>query len=156
MNKLNSLKEQLINMIPQLKKQPDKLVIFADEGTIKGEFQKSMSWQYEWKTIIIIEDFHGHPDTLFLPIVLWCAKNQRDLKRDDIKFIIDHLDNDRSHIRIELPTDQRVIVTTDENGNYTTTNPTEPSPDWEGDFGVLTKTTATDIGDNVDEFGQLP
>lgn len=143
MDKLNSLKQHLIDRVPGLKNNPDGLHIFADEGGIKADLESTLSFAYEWQTTIICEDFNGHPDELFVPLLVWIQKNQRDIKRDDIRFLLDPLDNERSDIRITFPTDQRVIVNNDDNG-YNTSHPAEPFPDWTGQFPTLTETTGDD------------
>lgn len=144
MDKLNSLKQHLIDRVPGLKNNPDSIHIFADEGQIQGDFDRSLSFSYVWQTTVICEEFSGHADELFLPLIIWLQKNQRDLKRDDIRFLLDPLDNDRADIRITFPTDQRVIVTTDDQGNHNTTHPDEPVPEWEGSFPILNETTGQD------------
>lgn len=144
MDKLNNLKAHLLACVPGLKKSPEALHLFADEGRIVGDFENTLSYQYNWQTVLICENFNGHPDTLFLPLLAWLAKNQRDIKRDDIRFLLDPLDHDRADIRIEFPLDQRVIVTQDANGNYNTSHPAEPAPNWESSFASLTTTTGQD------------
>lgn len=142
MDKLTSLKQHLIDRVPGLKDHPGDLHVFADEGAIIGDFSSTLSFSYQWQTTLIITDYHGHPDHLFLNLILWLQQNQRDLKQNDINFIIDPLDSDRFDIRCTFPTDQRVIVSVDNDGNYNTEHPPEPTPDWEGDFGTLTTVTA--------------
>ncbi|MEE2748892.1 MAG: phage tail protein [Pseudomonadota bacterium] len=143
MDKLNSLKQHLIDLVPGLKDNPDGIHIFADEGGIKADLESTLSFSYEWQTTIICEEFSGHPDDLFVPLLVWIQENQRDIKRDDIRFLLDPLDNGRADIRITFPTDQRVIVTNGETG-YETSHPAEPVPAWSGEFPSLTTPSSTD------------
>lgn len=147
MDKLNSLKQHLIDLVPGLKNNPDGIHIFADEGGIKADLESTLSFSYEWQTTIICEEFSGHPDDLFVPLLVWIQDNQRDIKRDDIRFLLDPLDNGRADIRITFPTDQPVIVKKGDNG-HETSHPAEPSPDWNGVFPTLNTTTGTDRFDD--------
>lgn len=141
MDKLTSLKTHLIERVPGLKNNPEKLHIFADNGSIDGDFSANDNFQYNWQTVLICEGFSGHIDTLVLPLILWLKSNQRDLNATDIKFLLDPIDTKTADVRIEFPTSQSVHVSQDNDGNYTTEHKVETTPDWELIFGTLNTTT---------------
>ena len=47
LKKLNNLKTHLLAMVPALQKNPDKLHIFADNGEVNGDFEKTLNYQQQ-------------------------------------------------------------------------------------------------------------
>lgn len=131
MEKLQSLKIHLLNKIAKL--SPQQVHVFAEDGTIKGGLKGSLSFAYHYKATIIIEGLSANADDVFVPLLIWCQYNQTDLQDENIRFIADPLDNGSVDLRIELPLDERVLVTQKENGNYTTDHPAEPQPEYNQD-----------------------
>lgn len=128
MKKLDSLKSHLLATIKKL--SPTQIHVFADDGTIACSLNGNLNFSYKYKATIIIEDLSISPDNVFVPLLIWCQHNQVDMQQEDIRFIAEPLDNKKVDLRIELPLDERVMVTLKENGNYTTTHPSEPVPEY--------------------------
>lgn len=128
MQKLASLKAHLLAKIKNLSSK--KVHVFADDGTIACKLNGSLNFSYKYKATIIIEDLAAHPDRVFVPLLYWCQHNQVDMQSEDIRFIADPLDNDKVDLRIEIPLDERVIVSLDNNGDYITHHPVEPVPEY--------------------------
>jgi hypothetical protein len=128
MIKLESLKIHLLAKIRNISIK--KVHVFADDGTIACHLNGSLNFSYKYKATIIIEDLEAHPDVVFVPLLLWCQHNQVDMQPEDIRFIAEPLDNGKVDLRIELPLDERVIVSQDINGNYQTEHLSEPVPEY--------------------------
>ena len=103
MNKPNSLREHLLAKVPGLAQNPDRLLIFIDEGTLRCTSAASLSWEYGYTLQVILTDFAAHPDTVMLPLLGWLTVHQ-------------------------LPLTERVVVGKDEAGATTLTHPAEPQP----------------------------
>ncbi|RCM50145.1 P2 phage tail completion protein R (GpR) [Pseudomonas aeruginosa] len=81
---------------------------------------------------MILTDFAGHPDSVFLPLLGWLLVNQSDLLanltkvQDGITFEADMLDRSKVDLGIVLPLTERVVVKRREDGRYDVSHPEEP------------------------------
>lgn len=136
MKKPDSLRALLRTAVPQLKRDPDKLHIFLDEGNIIATAANSLSFEYQYILNAIVTDYAGHPDTLMVPILGWLKVNQpemmlnREKMRDGFSFEAEILNTKTADISIKLRLTERVVVTDDPvSGTRTVTHLDEPSVD---------------------------
>lgn len=136
MKKPDSLRALLRTAVPQLKRDPDKLHIFLDEGNIIATAANSLSFEYQYILNAIVTDYAGHPDTLMVPILGWLKVNQpemmlnRDKMRDGFSFEAEILNTKTADISIKLRLTERVVVTDDPTSSTrTVTHLDEPSVD---------------------------
>jgi hypothetical protein len=136
MNKPDSLRALLRTAVPQLKRDPDKLHIFLDEGNIIATAANTLSFEYQYILNAIVTDYAGHPDTLMVPILGWLKVNQPDMMlnrekmRDGFSFEAEILNNKTADISIKLRLTERVVVTDDpESGTRTVKHLDEPPVD---------------------------
>ncbi|WP_413791967.1 MULTISPECIES: phage tail protein [unclassified Pseudomonas] len=133
MNKPESLRTHLLTTIAELKHNPDRLLIFIDNGKIRCTAAASLSFEYNFDLQIILTDFAGHPDTVMLPLLGWVSVNQSELlenldkSNDGIRFEADLLDNSKVDLSLTLPLTERVVVGKDADGKTTTCHSGEPS-----------------------------
>lgn len=131
MNKPNSLREHLLNAIQGLKKNPDRLLIFIDSGSVRCT-ARGLSFEYSYTLQVLLTDFAGHPDSVFIPTLEWLRRHQPDLLtnlergKDAIAFEADILDGGKVDMSIKLPITERVIVKRLENGTLDISHPDEP------------------------------
>lgn len=126
MKKPQALRKYLIESVRSLARNPEKLQVFIDAGSLQTRLQASLHFSYYYTLNIIITDFAEHPDNVLVPMLAWLKTNQTDLKDNDIKFRADILDNNKVDLSITLPLDERVLVQQNEDGNYTTEHLGEP------------------------------
>lgn len=132
MNKPESLRAHLLAAIGELKHNPDRLLIFIDNGKIRCTAAASLSFEYSFDLQVILTDFAGHPDSVVLPVLGWLSVNQADLlenlnkSAEGIQFEADILDNSKVDLSLTLPLTERVIVGKDADGNITIRHPGEP------------------------------
>lgn len=135
MNKPNSLREQLLAADPALAQNPERLLVFIDEGNIRSTAAPGLSFEYRYTLNIIITDYAGHPDNIAIPLLAWLRRNQPDLLtniekgKDAIGFEADILGNDKVDLSITLPLTERVIVKRLPDESLEVTHP--PEPDFE-------------------------
>lgn len=135
MNKPNSLRTHLLATVPALEHNPDRLLVFIDQGSVRCTAAgKSLSWEYSYKLQIILTDFAGHPDTVMLPLLGWLSVHQSELltnltkSAEGIQFEADIIDASKVDLAITLQLTERVVVGKDEQGATTITHPGEPQP----------------------------
>lgn len=143
MNKPESLRQHLLATINELKHNPDRLLIFIDNGKIRCTAAQSLSFEYGFDLQIILTDYAGHPDSVMLPLLGWLSVHQSELLENlnksaqGIQFEADILDNSKVDLSLTLPLTERVVVGKDAEGKTTIKHPGEPQrvagfldPDW--------------------------
>jgi len=132
MNKPENLRTHLLATIPELKHNPDRLLIFIDNGKVRCTAAASLSFEYSFDLQIILTDYAGHADSVMLPLLGWLSVHQSELLEnlnkaaDGIKFEADILDNSKVDMSLTLPLTERVVVGKDNHGNTTIRHPGEP------------------------------
>ncbi|RHW21692.1 phage tail protein [Pseudomonas jilinensis] len=135
MNKPESLRQHLMQAVPELRKNPDRLHVFIDEGTMRSTAAPGLSFEYAYTLNLIFTDYSGHPDAIAVPLFAWLLVHQRELMenldkaKDSVKFEADLLDNKKVDLSITLPLTERVIVKRLTNGTLTVDHPPEPQLD---------------------------
>lgn len=134
MNKPDSLRNHLLEAVPGLKRNPDRLLMFVDEGKVRCTAAASLSFEYGYNLQIILTDYAGHPDDVMVPLLGWLKVNQSELlenldkSKEGVKFEADILDRSKVDLSITLPLTERVIVGTDDQGKTTVKHAGEPQP----------------------------
>ena len=132
MNKPESLRAHLLATVVEFKHNPDRLLIFIDNGKVHCTSGESLSFEYSFDLQIILTEFSGHPDSVILPILGWLSVNQSELLenldkvKDGIQFEADILDKNKVDLSLTLPLTERVVVGSDDQGNTTVKHPNEP------------------------------
>lgn len=132
MNKHENLRAHLLATVAELKHNPDRLLIFIDNGKIRCTAATSLSFEYSFDLQIILTDFAGHPDSVILPILGWLSINQSELLENldkvkaGIQFEAEIIDTSKVDFSMTLPLTERVIVGKDADGNTTVKHAGEP------------------------------
>jgi hypothetical protein len=132
MNKPDNLREHLLSAVPELRHNPDRLLIFIDNGKVRCTAAASLSFEYAYDLQIILTDFAGHPDSVILPLLGWLRVNQSELlanldkSADGITFEADVIDQSKVDMSLSLPLTERVIVKKQADGTYDIKHAEEP------------------------------
>ena len=132
MNKPNSLRDHLLAAVPELHKNPDRLLVFIDNGSIRSTAAPGLSFEYSYTLNVILTDYAGHPDAVAIPLLAWLLVNQPELLanlekgKTAIAFEADILDNSKVDLSLKLPLTERVIVKKQEDGTLQVSHPDEP------------------------------
>lgn len=114
MKKPESLKTLLLASVPALKDKPENLAMFIDKGRIAARLTGSLSFEYGYTVNVVVQDFAGDVDALFVPLLAWVADQQPDLlerdKQEPFSFESEILDGDLADISIYLELTERVKV----------------------------------------------
>lgn len=132
MNKPNSLRDHLLAAVPELHKNPDRLLVFIDNGSIRSTAAPGLSFEYSYTLNVILTDYAGHPDAVVIPLLAWLRTNQPELLtnlekgKTAIGFEADVLDNSKVDLSFKLALTERVIVKPQPNGSLQVSHPDEP------------------------------
>jgi hypothetical protein len=128
--KPESLKTLLLASVPGLKDKPENLSMFIDKGRIAARLTGSLSFEYRYTVNVVVQDFAGDVDALFVPLLAWVADQQPDLlerdQQEPFSFESEILDGDCADISIDLGLTERVKVARTDEG-LVVTHLDEPS-----------------------------
>lgn len=132
MNKPDSLRAHLLEHVPDLKQNPDRLLIFIDNGKIRCTAAATLSFEYGYQLQIILTDFAGHPDSVMLPLLGWVRVHQSELlanldkSAEGITFEADVIDQSKVDMSITLTLTERVAVKKRNDGGFDISHLPEP------------------------------
>lgn len=131
-----SLRAALVAAIPSLAAEPDKLSVFIDQGSIAATGTRSRSFEYRYICHVLMLDFAGEADDVFIAIVGWVRKHQPELvtnadeRGDGITYEIDILDNATADVSIKLRLSESIVVSTGADGRRTATHVDDSADEW--------------------------
>ena len=151
MYKPDSLRKHLVAAVPEFKRNPDKLLVFADEGVIVASATPSLSFEYRYKLNIIITDYKGDSNAIMVPLLAWTAIHQPELhqhpekQKTGIAFEVDFNSKETVDLSLKIELTERVIVKRQADGKLEITKPQEPqpTPEYSADFWTLTQGAET-------------
>ena len=132
MQKPDSLRCHLLAAIPGLARNPDRLLVFVDNGTIRSTAAHGLSFEYGYTLNVTLTDFAGDPDAVFVALLAWLLVNQNELLanletgKDAIKFEADILNGSTVDLSIKIPLTERVIVRKQPDDTLQISHPPEP------------------------------
>ncbi|MCL1861845.1 MAG: phage tail protein [Proteobacteria bacterium] len=116
MIKPESLRAALSAACPELARNPEMLSVRIERGEVHSTMHGGLSFEYQYDLVVLVMDYAGHADMLFLPIVAWLQEEQPDIllnpdRRQDFAFEVDVLDAGKCDIEIHLAKlTERVVV----------------------------------------------
>lgn len=132
MIKPNDLRDYLLNAISDLSSDQDRLLIFAENGTLRSTMASGYSYEMEYTLDITITDYAGDVSLIGFVLFTWIAKNQSELmanhdkSKQSITFEAELVDNSKYDLNIKLPLTERVIAKRNDQGKYDLSYPGEP------------------------------
>lgn len=115
MYKPASLRTFLTAANAELARDPDRLLVFIDEGSLRATYAPGLSFEYGYTLNLVFTDYAGHPDAIMVPLLIWLRQHQPELlanpdNRDKLQFEADILANDAVDLSIKIPLTERVGV----------------------------------------------
>lgn len=134
MFKPDSLRAHLTAAMPELATDPDRFLVFIDEGSLVSTFAGGLSFEYRYTLNLVLTDFTLHPDALMVPLLIWLRTHQPELlanpdRREQIAFEADLIDNARIDLSVRLPLTERVGVHPRGDGGHDIEHYPEPQPE---------------------------
>lgn len=116
MKKPETLRRDLEASIPHLRKHPDALHVFIEDGAIASKQGASLSYEWRYKLTLLFTDFVDSPDTIVVPLLVWLSTNQPDILADAdrrykaISFQSEVINHDAIDIEFKLDLSEAVVV----------------------------------------------
>jgi hypothetical protein len=136
MKKPQLLRQHLIAAMPTLAADPERLLVFVDDGGLVASFTAGLSFQYRYTLELILRDFAGAPEAVMVPLLQWLTRHQPELlanpeNREKLTFVVDVLSDSLVDLAIKLPLTERVRVVQDNAGAFQLEYLSEPPTEWE-------------------------
>lgn len=134
--KLQSLRNIIERSNPELERDPQRLIVLANEGKVISTFAGGLSFEYSYTIEVIVLDYAGHTDALFVPIIAWIRTHQSELLANQqsqdrgLEFRFEPLTDLTADIGIRVPVTERVVVKPDaaHPTRLNAEHPPEPEP----------------------------
>lgn len=132
MNKPKLLREYILNALPDLPQDQDRLTIVADQGSMRSLMTGSFSFEMSYKLEILITECVIEPEIIALVLFTWIQQHQSELmtnhekSKQAITFESEIIDNTKSDIYFSIPLTERIIVKKNDDGKLELSYPEEP------------------------------
>lgn len=116
MQKLKSLRDALMRAVPKLKTNPDMLRLYVESGHNVATLATSLSFQKVYDLRVVIVDFTGDLDLIFVPVQAWLREHQPDImttaqgREKGFTYQVDVNSDDSLDIGITLRLTERTLV----------------------------------------------
>ena len=132
MKKPHLLREYLLNAIPDLSPDQDRLLIFTNNGTLCSTMATGYSFEMSYILDLTITDYAGDIDVIGVVLFTWLAQNQSELManfkkgKEAITFEAELIDNSKYDINFKIPLTERVVVKKNSDDKLELSYPGEP------------------------------
>lgn len=135
MHKLKSLRQALIDAIPQLNAHPERLQMSVGSGNIDARLAPSLSFEKRYALNAKVSGFAGDSEGFFVPVLAWLRENQPDMftldegHKNGYTFAIVLNDDDTMDISISVQVTERILVSLEQGALHATYSPEPPLPE---------------------------
>lgn len=135
MHKLKSLRQALIDAIPQLNANPERLQMSVGSGNIDARLASSLSSEKRYVLNAKVSGFKGDSEGFFVPVLAWLRENQPDIftlddgRKNGYTFAIVLNDDATMDISISMQLTERILVSEEQGVLHTTYSPEPPLPE---------------------------
>ncbi|ESZ86314.1 MAG: tail protein [Blastomonas sp. CACIA14H2] len=164
MIKPQSLRAALVALQPSLARDPDKLVMWVDQGTIHSNSTPELGFAYRYRLNVLLVDFADEPSIIMLAVTNWLRQNQPErVVPGQAAFAIevDMIDSNTVDLQLQIQLDENVLVTARENGGFDLQHLSEPVPLFDDDLPLIGSDGepapgTPPLAEIADEDGSLP
>lgn len=116
MLKPGSLRAHLTAALPELARDPERLVVLARAGRIITTGTAALSFEYAYTLQMIVLDYAGHADAVMVPLLAWLKRHQPELmdnpdrREKAVRFEVEYLTPQTIDLSIEMDLTERVLV----------------------------------------------
>ncbi|MDP2128189.1 MAG: phage tail protein [Pseudohongiella sp.] len=114
MEKLKALRKHLIERVPGLKKNPDRLLTFVEEGAVEFHRGANLSHEYTLPVRIVLTDYSGSLDLVMLPLLQWLSTFQPNIvPAEAVRLDAEILSNTAMDLSLQVTLTERVVAIVD-------------------------------------------
>lgn len=150
MLKPDSLRIHITAALPDLARDPERLRMWIDRGSIRSRQTASLAFQYGYRLNVVVLDWTLSPSIIFILLVDWLRRNQPDLVASQsapgFTFEADILDTRAMDLSIELDLTETVSTVAREGGGFDLQHHAEPVPMFPDDVELAPALTELWLG----------
>ena len=109
-----SLRALLLQTVPGLAAAPERLALFTDKGKVRCRATGNLAFEYAYTLNLVIEDYAGDVDGIFVPLLAWIERNEPELMKrepqEPFDFECEILDTDHADVSINVELTERVLM----------------------------------------------
>lgn len=114
MRKLHALRQHLIDAVPDLKRGPERLLTFVNDGNIRFHRGQHLSHEYRVEAKLVVTDYSGALDTLMIPLLQWLSHYEPDTPPDEAVLLeAEILSNHDWDLALTVRLTERVVALVD-------------------------------------------
>lgn len=114
MQKLHLLRKHLINAVPHLKRDPERLLTFVEDGQIEFYRGPTLSHEYQYTAQLILTDYAGEVDAVIIPLLDWLSAYQPNADpAEAVSFEAELLNHQTVDLALRVRLTERVVATRD-------------------------------------------
>jgi hypothetical protein len=129
--KPDSLRRLLLSAVPNLQDNPERLLMFIDQGRLASRGTRKLAFEYRYKLNIVVQDYAGAIDDIMVPILAWISEFQPDLlergEREPFSFDSELMDANSADVSIDIELTEVVLVERRPGGGFDVVHVPEPS-----------------------------
>lgn len=149
--KPDSLRKALEAALPELRKEPDRLRIWIEDGAVRHRQTEDLGFSFEYPLSVLLTEMKTDIAIIVLPIIRWLRVHQPDLvaadKARSFAFETDILDAETADILFTIDLVERVKVAQNEDGSWQLDYLEEPDPLFEDGEGFEGTDPIPDLSD---------
>lgn len=149
LSKVTSLRAAIVATLPHLARDPDKLMVYIEGGSIRCHGTGNLSFEVVNRIKLIVIELAEDKALLFVALVAWARINAPHLLAPGAtlaSFDADILDNQTADFEIDIEVSDRVHVTERADGGFDMRYLAEPDPLFPDEtFASLGLPAATDL-----------
>ena len=69
----------MLNAVTELQRDPDRMLIFTNQGNIRCTLANGLSFEYVYDLEFVLTEFSGSLDAVMIPLLDWIRINQHEL-----------------------------------------------------------------------------
>ena len=146
MQKPTSLRKALMSALPELRDQPDRLVIWVEDGAVRCRETPDHGFAFEYPLAILISEASTDIAIIAHAVNRWLRVNQPDRltagQGDSYKFEADILDNATADIALTIQLTEDIKVAEMPDGSWSIDYLVEPDPLFEDGEAIDPAATA--------------
>lgn len=159
-----SLRAALVALQPSLARDPDKLVMWVDQGGIRSNSTESLGFAYRYRLNVLLVEFAGEPSIIMLAVTNWLRENQPERVvpgQEAFTIEVDLVDSKTVDLQLQIELDENVLVNAREDGGFDLEHLAEPVPLFDDDLPLIASDGEPAPGtpllaEIADEDGPLP
>lgn len=139
MKKPGTLRAALAATVPDLADNPERLIMWIDQGAVASPMTASLNFAYSYRLNILILGYAGNQPPIAIAILYWLRVNQPDLLqpgKDAFSFEADFLDNSSVDLQIQLQLTEQVVGVPGDDGRLTFDFIAERKPLFDDDLAM--------------------